>query len=159
MTKVVHVVGIDPGLVHTGLVRMEFMPLSRMIYTSHELLSGPNALGCKMWVEQRRGAKVFIEDYVPRSHLTSDRRMVEGVAAIAKETGGRRLKNTGVKKTVKPDLMRLLGVWSFTTPSHHQDLRSAARIALLGMLKEERMNKLLSDIVRDYQQGKAWVVQ
>jgi hypothetical protein len=67
--------------------------------------------------------------------------------------------NTGVKKIVKRPLMELLGVWSFATGTHHQDLRSAARIALYGMLKHEPLNRLLSDVVRDHLRGEDWDVR
>jgi hypothetical protein len=54
--------------------------------------------------------------------------------------------------------MELLGVWKFKTPTHHQDLRSAARILLLGMFKDPQLNKLIADIVRSHLRGKDWSV-
>ena len=47
------------------------------------------------------------------------------------------LPNMGIKRVITQDLMELLEVWSFTTATHHQDLRAAARIALLGMVKDD----------------------
>jgi hypothetical protein len=64
----------------------------------------------------------------------------------------------GVKKVVKSPLMELLGVWDFRLKTHHQDLRSAARIALLGMLKDDHLNKLLTDVVADHLRGENWNV-
>jgi hypothetical protein len=60
---------------------------------------------------------------------------------------------------VRRQLMELVGVWSFTTSTHHQDLRSAARIALLGMLKHAVTNELLADIVADHLKGTTWQVK
>jgi hypothetical protein len=57
------------------------------------------------------------------------------------------LDNTGVKKVVTKPLMQLLGCWDFPTVTHHQDLRSAARIALYGGLKDQDINSLLTQIV------------
>lgn len=54
--------------------------------------------------------------------------------------------------------MNLLGVWKFSTVTHHQDLRSAARIALFGMLKNEETNRLLADVVADHLKGSDWDV-
>ena len=48
---------------------------------------------------------------------------------------------------------------SSAPPTHHQDLRSAARIALLGMLRDEQMNRLLADVVRDHLAGETWTIQ
>lgn len=162
MTKVMHVVGIDPGLVHTGVVQMFFFTDEMEISVTSHLVNGFDLKELEFYTTcSQRGCspQIFIEDYVPRSHLTTDRRMVEGVAAIRKVTRGMVLKNAGVKKVVRRELMDLLGVWSFTTSSHHQDLRSAARIALLGMLKDERMNDLLSTVVRDHLDGRTWLIR
>ena len=68
------------------------------------------------------------------------------------------LPNMGVKKVVRRPLMELLGAWKFSTVTHHQDLRSAARIALLGMLKDPHMNRLLFDVVLDHIEGRTWRV-
>lgn len=57
------------------------------------------------------------------------------------------LDNMGIKKVVKQPLMEALGLWKFQTPTNHQDLRSAARIMLLGALKEDYLNKVLYTII------------
>lgn len=155
--SVTHVVGVDPGLVHTGVVLMTFDQPQKIIEVSAEAVPGIDTVR----IQQFLGASkphIFIEGYRPRSNLNSDKRMVEGVAAIRAATKGQVLLNTGVKKVVKKPLMELLGVWSFSTVTHHQDLRSAARIALLGMLKDEQMNRLLANVVRDHLRGSDWNV-
>lgn len=158
----VHLVGVDPGLVHTGVVRMLFCPVEKEIFVHHEVIAGLNAKALQLWLHKYPSWQpkpiIYIEAYRPRSNLNSDKRMVEGVAAIKAVTKGAVLQNTGVKAVVKKDLMKVLGVWDFTTKTNHQDLRSAARIALLGMLKYADGNQLLSDIVRDYLDGSPWRV-
>jgi hypothetical protein len=159
--SVTHVVGVDPGLVHTGVVRMVFTPASQEVWVRHEAINGLDAAAVAKWCQaeaREQKPTIFIEGYRPRSNLNNDKRMVEGVAAIRKATGGQVLDNTGVKKVVRKSLMDLLGVWSFSTVTHHQDLRSAARIALLGMAKDGDMNRLLADIVRDHVEGRDWCV-
>jgi hypothetical protein len=157
MTHVTDIVGIDPGLVHTGLVRMVFDPSVQLVTVSHAVVDGCDG-GTVANTVGRKPGKIFIEGYRPRSNLNSDKRMVEGVASIRTATKGEVLMNTGVKKVVRRPLMELLGVWTFSTPTHHQDLRSAARIALLGMLKDDTMNELLTTIVIDAHQGLPWSV-
>jgi len=164
-----HIIGVDPGLVHTGVVRMLFDPDNRVITTEHEAVAGPDATAVAFWAAGR-GTRlqlhellpwrvVFIEGYRPRSNLNSDARMVEAVSQMRAATKGTVLLNTGVKKVVKRDLMELLGVWKFGTVTHHQDLRSAARIAILGMLKDEALNRLVYDVVDDHLKGRTWTVR
>lgn len=157
--SVTHVVGVDPGLVHTGVVNMLFDHKKRSITVLDRVVTGLKEADVVAAVAQFGWTPaIFIEGYRPRSNLNSDKRMVEGVASIKAATGGQVLNNTGVKTVVKKSLMELLGVWSFTTVTHHQDLRSAARIALLGMMKDPTMNRLLADIVRDHLAGSDWHV-
>lgn len=166
--SVTHVVGIDPGLVHTGVVRLVFDPAPQVIHVDHKAIVGPDATAVTMWAMGWRttpvqpyftAPKIFIEGYRPRSAFNTDARMAEAVSKMRAATKGKVLDNTGVKKVVRRQLMELLGVWRFSTPTNHDDLRSAARIALLGMLKDEQMNHLLADIVRDHLNGQSWTVR
>ena len=99
----VTLIGVDPGLVHTGVVAMHFHPDVLTCAVEHEAISGANVAAVKDWVT----------------------------------------------RVVTQELMELLGVWKFSTPTHHQDLRSAARIALLGAMKEDVLNGLLTRVVLD----------
>jgi len=150
------VVGIDPGLVHTGVVRMSFDRPHKFVNISYEVFNGPDVPAVKAWVGPADA--VFIEGYRARSNFSTDQRMVSAVSEFRKGLGGTVLQNMGVKKVVKSPLMELLGVWKFDLVTHHQDLRSAARIALLGMLKNDHFNKLITDIVADHLAGEAWNV-
>lgn len=164
---VTHVNGVDPGLVHTGVVSMLFDATAKQVNIQATVVAGLKP--AEVWNAIDNGTvstakpHVFIEAYRPRSNLNSDKRMVEGVANIhaalkLEHMNSVVLNNTGVKKVVKKSLMDLLGVWSFSTVTHHQDLRSAARIGLLGMMKDPTMNQLLADIVRDHLAGDDWHV-
>lgn len=155
--SVTHVVGIDPGLVHTGVVLASFDIPQRVIEVNHEAVAGMDTTRIVQFLGATR-PHIFIEAYRPRSNLNSDKRMVEGVAEIRKATRGKVLNNTGIKSVVRRPLLELLGLWSFSTPTHHGDLRSAARILVLGMLKDEEHNRLISDIVRSHLRGSDWRV-
>ena len=161
LTEYIHVVGIDPGLVHTGAVRFLFRPALKEVDIHHAAFSGTRAEPVRDWVHDgayRVRPQVFIEGYRPRSHFAGDQKMVTAVNEMRKMTGGMALLNEGVKKVIRPELMRLLDVWSFSTATHHQDLRSAARIALYGMVKTPWMNQVLADLVRDHLEGDTWKV-
>ena len=162
MTEYIHVVGIDPGLVHTGCVRLRFWPGEKRAEIEHAVFSGTSPAPVRDWTLApglRIQPRIFIEGYRPRSHLGTDEKMVTAVNQLKLATGGKVLLNEGVKKVIRPELMKLLEVWFFTTPTHHQDLRSAARIALFGMVKDEHLNQVLADVVRDHLDGRSWQVK
>lgn len=158
---IAHIIGIDPGLVHTGCVSMLFDPQSKDIIIEHEVIDGLDAVAIGKWADgqyPQLHSKRFIEGYRPRSNLNSDARMVAGVRTIQSVTNGKVLNNTGILQVVPTSVMLTLGVWKFSTPTHHQDLRSAARIGILGMLKDSKLNTLLADIIRDHIDGSPWAV-
>ena len=152
----IEIVGIDPGLVHTGVVKMQFSVARKAIEVTHTAVDGPDPAAVEAWIGTPTA--VFIEGYRPRSNLSTDQRMVTAVSKFREELGGTVLLNTGVKKVVRQPLMELLHVWSFPTVTHHQDLRSAARIGLLGMLKDDHLNHLLTQVVTAHLDGNPWNV-
>lgn len=156
--RTAHVVGIDPGLVHTGCVRLVFDQLHQAIELSHLVVDGLDIPAVQAWVQDRE--HVFIEGYRPRHNLSSDQRMVAGVADMRRGIPGSTvLNNTGVVRVVPMQLMQLLGTWDWPQSTHHQDLRSAARIALLGMMKDPHLNGVLSATVKDHLAGQTWKVE
>lgn len=157
------IAGIDPGIVHTGVVTLAFLPDKKQVFVAHEVIDGPDAKAAAQAVDElspQRGVPVhiFIEGYRSRSNLGHDKDMLNAVADFRRETKGTVLDNTGVKKIVLPSVLQVLGAWHFSTPTHHQDLRSAARIAVLGMMKDPDMNRLLADVIRDHIDGKPWTI-
>lgn len=167
--SVTHVVGVDPGLVHTGCVGLVFAPAERTVFVNHEAVSGLDTKAVAEFIGQPwpqdsaawgcLPPAIFIEGYRPRSHLQQDKQMAQAVTDMKRALPGSVvLQNTGVKKVIRQPLMELVGCWRFSTPTHHQDLRSAARIALLGMCKDEEMNRLLATVVTDHQKGSTWNV-
>lgn len=164
------IVGVDPGLVHTGAVLIRPLAHVRAIEIMHEAIAGPDAQALEDWLartslHQRpwtpgRGPMMFIEGYRQRSNYGTNDKMIEAVMNFKKKFPfSRVMQNTGVKQVVRRPLMELLGVWSFSTPTHHQDLRSAARIGVYGALKSEVLNDLLFNIVNDHLAGRTWDVR
>ena len=158
--SVTHVVGVDPGMVHTGMVSLLFKADCRELVISDRVIQGPDAkavraaiplCGVKTWK--------FIEGYRPRSNFFGDNKMVETVARMQHELRATVVQNMGAKQIVRRPLMELLGVWSFSTATHHQDLRAAARIAIFGMLKDDELNQVVAGVVRDHVDGHTWTVR
>lgn len=145
------VCGIDPGVIHTGCVEILFNPEAPSISVTSKVVEGIDTDKIKHFTT---GAdRIFVEAYKPRSNFAVDTYMQEGIGALRQALPSAQfLNNMGIKKVVTTKLMQLLEVWTFDTPTHHQDLRSAARILLFGMIKDPDLNKLLTDIVRNHEE-------
>lgn len=153
----VAVIGIDPGLVDTGLVYIELDPYLRSFETSTHVVHKLDLNEIETWVKSSRNPDaIFVEAYRPRSNFGTDQEMVQAVGNLHRRLRGSTvLNNTGVKKVIKKPLLELLGLWSFQA-THHQDLRSAARIGLYGLIKNPDWNPVLAQLVRDYINGDPW---
>lgn len=139
-------VGIDPGIVHTGFVVMEFhedctLDVHAAVYDGDKVDLVVDT------ANKFTDAYIFIEAYRPRGNVfAQDKKMAELCSVLnARIRRGKLVDNTGVKQVVSAELMEVFGVWKFAIPSHHQDLRSAARIALYGALKDLDLNQVLFD--------------
>lgn len=157
--SIAHVIGVDPGLVHTGVVGLLFAPRCRELMVTHTVVDGPNAQAVATWVAAKPKPRVFVEQYKTRQNLSSDTRMMQLETELRGVLRGARfLPNMGVKRVITADLMRLLEVWRFPTSTHHHDLRAAARIALLGMVKDKDLNPVLADLVQAHLDGVPWSI-
>lgn len=160
------IVGIDPGLVHTGVVEFTFIPDERLVFVKPTVVPGTSAQAAidavvpiGSLLTDVAGA-VFIEAYTPRSHFESDGRMVVLVKDIHRYIPKSEvIPNTGVKKVITPALLGALNCWTFSTKTHHQDLRSAALIGLYGMVKHPNFNQVLAEFLRDHIDGNPWKVE
>ena len=155
------ITGIDPGLVHTGVVRIELLRDLRMIYVSSYAFPGLDPVPIRTWLDQFREYQgpVYVEAYRPRSHFNTDAAMVKAVNDFKSALPHAKvLDNTGVTKVVTNQMLRALELWRFTKATNHQDLRSAARIAILGMLKSEDTNKIVFQYMDAYLNETPWKV-
>ena len=150
--------GVDPGLVHTGVVVFRLAPDARRWGVQSTAIAGLDIQELARFLgEEAPYGPIFVEAYRPRSHFSTDQQMVEGMGRIRKINNQITvLNNTGVKAVVKPGLLSLMNAWNFSLSTHHQDLRSAARIGVLGALKDERLNQVLTNFVTDHLDGRYW---
>lgn len=157
---IVQIIGVDPGIVDTGCVRLHIDTIDRTITTSYGVIDGLDEDAVWGWSkEQQPTARVFVERYEPRLKLNSDVRMTAFQTRLRRTLPRAEfISNVGSKAIVKPGVMQLLGLWKFGTGTHHQDLKAAARIALLGMIKDEVLNRILADIVKDAIDGEPWTI-
>lgn len=157
------IIGIDPGLVHTGAVRFNFDTVGKRYAIDHQVFEGeagslgPNLQEVFDWVDMYPTKHVFIEAYRPRANYNTDSSMSRIVTDLKRGiTGSKVINNTGVKAVIRRPLMDLLEAWTFTTRTHHQDLRSAARIGLYGLVKDKELNRVLFQFTQDMLQGNPW---
>ena len=147
------IIGIDPGLVDTGVVIMNLEHEAQRAHwnwdVDFEVFDAARRVNLPAWIKTYQGAHVFVEAYRPRgNNYGEDPKMRELMSWLKQELPKAKvLDNTGVKQVVLPDLMKLLRVWDFPKTTHHQDLRSAARIGLLGAMKDPALNEPLYYIV------------
>lgn len=161
MDTVTHVVGIDPGLVHTGVVRLLFNSSTNVLNIEPRTIIGPDMEEADAFTRQAGLPKphVFVEEYRPRHSLVTNIAMLAAQKEIvALNRGVVLVSNTGIRHVVKRPLMEALDLWNFQS-THHQDLRSAARIALLGMMKDDHLNALLAQVVRDMLDQRPWELE
>jgi hypothetical protein len=143
--------GIDPGIVDTGAVTFYLDTEHLTFAVSTEKLTGGLPEPIEKYVKQHVGDRTltFVEAYRDRGTVFNTHGTMRNIEAALRRSlpDVQILDNTGVKKVVTKPLMQLLGCWDFPTVTHHQDLRSAARIALYGGLKDQEINSFLTRIV------------
>lgn len=147
------IVGVDPGLVHTGLVALQVDGLHQRLDVFSAVINGPDEYEVlrklkliPVFTDKYFVTTGFIERYKPRHNYGVNTDMIEAQSRFTSLLGPRGFSlvlNTGVKKVIRKELMSLFNVWDFNTPTHHQDLRAAARIGLYGAVKNDELNKLL----------------
>lgn len=154
------VFGVDPGIVHTGLVELNWSSHNRKLRVNARSVDGiteQSVIELQKRIEQRmwRKSNIIVEEYRPKSHFSTDTKMVEGQAMLKLHLPSAKIiNNSGVKSIVTKELLQLLDLYDWPT-THHNDLRSAARIALLAMLRDERANNRLAEFVRAALNNKA----
>jgi hypothetical protein len=127
----------------------------------HAVIDGLDAAAVSQWVT-RFGSEPFltsIEQYRPHKKLDSDIRMVQAEKYFLDAMPfAQTVNNTGVRKLAPRWSLDIFGIGRFPT-THHQDLQAAARILYLGGIKNHEANRVLSTVVKDFMDGKPWMVE
>ena len=166
------IIGIDPGIVHTGIVAYaicthaprQIPMIYRVIDTEDadeedrvkQITEGVSrfledmlpTLTFQNYATEETPMLIFIEDYRSRASSNKpDAQMREIVSALRRLLPlANVVDNTGSKKIARPELMRSLGLNTFRA-THHQDLQAASRIMIYGALKQEHLNALLAELL------------
>lgn len=152
------ITGVDPGLVHTGVVTFD-LPApdddDQTIWIKYRVFENVDEEEIADYIDKHTDSDyIFIEDYDMRNNFNTDKAMAGAVERLKNAVPrGQLINNAGVNTLIPSGLMRIFDVWSFPVVTNHNDLRSAARIALLGMLKDEELRKFLSNIVSEFLAG------
>ena len=150
--SIIPLIGIDPGLVHTGAVALLVDPVTQDMSVEYEVIDGLDHEAIREFIDRypQQSSRFYAEAYRNRSTGFSQNALMQQVEGVLWKNFPEvsLINNTGFKKVVTKELMELFGVWKFPTTTNHQDLRAAARIALYGALKEDDMNSHLYTIAQ-----------
>lgn len=164
-------IGIDPGVVDTALVRVTLDSDKRSLEREWKVwtkVSNFENEAFKIKQEVLNDMQYYtaitedntliaIEGYRPRGkNVRQDQQMTTLVQSIHRAVKGSTVvDNTGVRNVVKPALLRM---FDFQFPrTHHGDLESALRIALKLGLKDDAINSLICDFVAAQLKDKPWL--
>jgi Holliday junction resolvasome RuvABC endonuclease subunit len=155
------VIGIDPGLVDSGIVVLEFHPAREQVVaqcaaiaTDYDDLETTaqmvySALSDMLAEPLPNEAYIFIEAYRERGQTygtnSKMRELLSALRTVLPKAVV--LDNMGVKKVITPQMMKALDLTGFPR-TNHDDIQSAARIALLGMVKDDELNAVLYRVLR-----------
>lgn len=157
--------GIDPGIIHTGCVAITLDEAKRTIDIRFEIINGVDISKTQYWVNKQGLDALFIEDYNPGNYTREDKKMSEALGRLKSafiptdDPIVRYVDNAGINTLIPIAVLRCFGVDKFPVSTNHNDLVSAAKIALLGMLKDKSgLRLLVSRVVRDHLTNRAWKV-
>ena len=148
--SVLTLIGIDPGLVHTGVVMIKIDTIKNIHRVEHKIVESDNPAETAAWVRRHdvsNQACIYIEKYLDRGTVFNTHSRMRAFEQELKRAlpAAKLVDNTGAKKIVTRELMELLDVWKFPT-TNHRDLQAAARIALFGALKDTELNRVLYNL-------------
>lgn len=145
-------IGIDPGLVHTAGVAVKASHVANSFTIHTKVVDGisDSALAeMAEWAQEKAVDAVAIEGYRPRGHYRGDSNMMQAIKHLQTQIpGSKQVPNMGVKKVITNDTLKLLRLWSFQPKTHHQDLRSAARIGLFHYAQDPGGSEWLYEIIQ-----------
>lgn len=148
------IIGVDPGLRTTGLVKLvpphqisDTLEITSLaidhpkeasnIYRVTKIVEGIYTL-----LRTDPDAVIVVEDFRLRPGVKTSSSMIEIITLIrsmcrAEGYNLYLLNNMGSKKVIPEATLRLLELSSWKTPTHHDDLKAAARIALFNIVKQK----------------------
>lgn len=166
-------IGVDPGIVDTGLVALE-LDRERKSLTVHSRVWSNVTVRDKNTIrvvpefldsideeisKYNHTRYTYVEGYRNRGRNPyQDQNMTVLVQAIHKRlTTSKVVDNTGVKKVVKEPLLLLFRAGQlWTQRTHHSDLTSAMRIALKGAIEDKQLNGLIAEFAIDNLENRPW---
>jgi len=168
-------VGVDPGLVHTGIVALHLDTEARTHEVDYRIIQGepmPDKAAARSRVLIDNTALVrtavdeflgmgemhgFIEKYVDRGTVFQTHGPMREFEHLLKDAlpGFKIIDNMGSKQIAVPPLMKAFHLNTFPT-TNHRDLQAAARILMFGALKDDELNKVLTEYMIDFVDGNPW---
>lgn len=163
------IIGIDPGIIHTGCVAFLFNERDKELDVHYAVINGTEPVEVRAWIEdQVKPGAIYIEDYNPGNYQREDKKMSEALGRLKAEFPPadspyivKYVDNAGINTLIPVAVQKLYGIHKFNVATHHNDLNSAGKIALLGMLQDKSGNDfrgLVSWLVQADLAGRPWTV-
>lgn len=159
-------VGVDPGLVHTGVSCLTLYPKNNMYEVETFALDsneGPVHVAVENIIDHLSRYKgnepyIVVEKWRERGTITNEGQAMRKLeselrSVLPKDTVF--LENMGAKRLVSNKLLDLFGLYKVQA-THHQDIQAAARIMLLGAIKNDLFNGTIYRFVTDALDGNPW---
>lgn len=145
----ISLVGIDPGIVDTGVVWLDIYPSRRGFHSGGFAVKGMGEEAVEEILRKlpdlAATSHFYVEKFRPRSHFAHDDKMVTGCRDLARAFDGKLIDNSGIKKIITPSQLQMFEIDGPWPSTHHGDILSAARILLLGAFKDPELNEIFYD--------------
>ena len=170
----VTLIGIDPGIIDTGVVAIHLDTLRQQWRVTSQVWNDVTKLDKQSLLidpyfldeltafvdhEEMENKATFtgVEGYRQRGRDTrQDQKMLGLVQSIHGTIKGSTIvDNTDIKNVVTEPTLKLFQVNKFPA-THHADLKSAARVALKLGIMNDVLNRIISDFIRDNLNGSKW---
>ncbi|TXJ06570.1 MAG: hypothetical protein E6Q27_03520 [Aeromicrobium sp.] len=137
--------GVAPAIDQTGIVVLDLDEDKRLATIDYTVIEQSDPVAVKEWLGQRELDDVYIENCDPHGQIKDDDPLLKILVAIQEELPTARLLDiVGAESIVKDSTLKKMGTWTFEHNPHVQDLRSAARTALLGVMNDRTHTRYIT---------------
>lgn len=159
--SIITLIGIDPGLVDTGAVCLTMNTDARTWAVEAAALAGGETDAVLEFVAEHGSlfARLYVEKYRERGTAFRENgpmRKFEADLRSAMPIGTKFLENMGVKRVVSDRMLRMFDLFDVKT-TNHRDIQAAARIMLLGAVKDEQLNEVIYQFITDHIDDNPWI--
>ena len=167
-TPIITLFGVDPGIVHSGVVKLEIDPdKQQMVITPYVISATGKENKAEAMLEGilqvpgilSRSVIPVIEGYKDRGTAFATHGTMRELETLLKKglSHATVLMNMGIRSVLTLGLQEVFHIKKFPT-TNHQDLQAAAKIAVYYGLKDDELNVIFTRILTDHLAGQPWEI-